>query len=98
MQRLNSTFAKEYNKNNSRSGVVFAKRFSSIVIQDGKNLNDIIRHIHLNPVRCGDCTIDELDRYQWSGHRALVNNINDNILNNNEVLKQLGDLDSTSRL
>ncbi len=98
MQRLNSTFAKEFNKNNSRSGVVFAKRFSSIIIQDGKNLNDIIRHIHLNPVRCGDCSIDELDSYQWSGHRALVNNISDNILCNREVLKQLGDgdLDSTA--
>ncbi len=96
MQRLNSTFAKEYNKKNCRNGVVFAKRFSSIVVQDGKNLNDIIRHIHLNPVRCGDCTMDELDRYQWSGHRALVNNISDNILSNLDVLKQLGDSDSTA--
>ncbi len=96
MQRLNSTFAKEYNKKNCRNGVVFAKRFSSIVIQNGKNLNDIIHHIHLNPVRCGDCTIDELERYQWSGHRALVNNISDNILSNREVLKQLGDFDSTA--
>ncbi len=96
MQRLNSTFAKEYNKKNCRNGVVFAKRFSSIVVQDGKNLNDIIRHIHLNPVRCGDCTMDELDRYQWSGHRALVNNTSDNILSNLDVLKQLGDSDSTA--
>ncbi len=98
MQRLNSTFAKEYNKINRRSGAVFAKRFFSIVIQDGKNLNDIIRHIHLNPVRCGDCTIDELDNYHWSGHRALVNNVSDNILSNREVLEQLGDgdLDSTA--
>ncbi len=96
MQRLNSTFAKEYNKKNSRNGAVFAKRFSSIVIQDGKNLNDIIRHIHLNPVRCGVCNIDDIDMYKWSGHRALVNNISDNILNPREVLGQFGDFDSTA--
>jgi REP element-mobilizing transposase RayT len=93
MQRLNSIFAKEYNRKNHRDGVVFSKRFSSIVIQEGKNLNDIIRHTHLNPVRRGECTIDNLDNYKWCGHSELINiyNTSDKIVNTKEVLKLFGD-------
>ncbi|MBI1865807.1 MAG: hypothetical protein HYR98_08810, partial [Nitrospirae bacterium] len=34
----------------------------------------LIRYIHLNPMRAGMVkTIEELDRYPWSGHRAVMN-------------------------
>jgi hypothetical protein len=44
-------------------------------------------------VRCQECTIKELDDYEWSGHRAIVKNTADNILELKEVLDQFGTTD-----
>jgi len=90
MQRFNSILARQYNKISHRDGVVFSKRYSSIVVQEGTSLNDLIRYIHLNPVRKGICTIEELDNYQWTGHYSIVNNIPDSIVNIGELLAQFG--------
>ena len=97
MQRLNSILAKEFNKLDRNFGTVFAKRYSSIVVQDGSALNDIIRYIHLNPVRKGICTLEELNSYQWTGHHSIVSNTPDNIINVGELLAQFGNCDSLSK-
>jgi putative transposase len=94
MQRFNSILAKQFNKVSRRQGGVFSKRYSSIVVQEGTALNDIIRHIHLNPVRKGTCTLEELDNYQWTGHHSVVNNTPDSIINTQELLSQFGNTDS----
>ncbi len=87
MQTLNSVFAKNYNKMNNSFGSVFAKRFSSIVVQEGDNLKEIIRHVHLNPVRSGDCTFENLDNYKWCGHSEIVNNNKtENIIDKTDLL------------
>lgn len=94
MQRFNSILAKFYNKINNRNGGVFSKRYSSIVVQEGTSLNDIIRHIHLNPVRKGICTLEKLDNFKWTGHQSIVNNTPDSIINTRELLIQFGNTDS----
>ena len=94
MQRLNSNYARYFNKKTGRKGVVFYRRFSSVITQEKNGLEELIRYVFLNPVRCGDCTINELDHYQWSGHRALVNNVSDDILNVKEILNKFGGSDS----
>jgi len=94
MQRFNSILARQYNKICHRDGVVFSKRYSSIVVQEGNSLKDLIRHIHLNPVRKGICTLEELDSYQWTGHRFIVNNTPDSIVNIGELLAQFGSTES----
>lgn len=93
MQRFNSIIARMFNKSNHREGVVFSKRYSSIVVQEGNSLKDIIRYIHLNPVRKGTCTLEDLDNYQWTGHQSIVNNISNSTLNTGELLNQFGDID-----
>ena len=41
--------------------------------QDQGYIEELIRYIHLNPVRAGICrNIDELDRYRWCGHAVLM--------------------------
>ncbi len=86
MQTLNSVFAKNFNKMNNSFGSVFAKRFSSIVVQEGDNLKEIIRHVHLNPVRSGDCTLENLDSYKWCGHAEIVNDKTDSIIDKTDLL------------
>lgn len=86
MQRLNSVYAKHFNKVTHGSGVVFNKRYASIVADDTK-LKELVRYVHLNPVRCGNCTIEQIDSYLWCGHRFLINNDSNHFQNTVDVLK-----------
>ncbi|MDG5816500.1 transposase [Chitinispirillales bacterium ANBcel5] len=72
MRTLNSVYAKYLNKKLKRKGRVFAKRISSAIIDDKVALKEVIRHVHLNPVRNGFCSISELDRCEESGHSAVI--------------------------
>ncbi len=86
MQRLNSVYARKYNsEEEGREGVVFYRRFASVICQD-THLKDLIRYVHQNPVRCGECTIDELDSYKWSGHAAILGNCRNDFQNCDELL------------
>jgi REP element-mobilizing transposase RayT len=52
-----------------RIGHLFQGRFKSILIEDETYLKELIRYIHLNPVRAGLTT--EPLKYPWSSHRDL---------------------------
>ena len=94
MQRLNSNYARYFNKKTKRNGVVFYRRFASAVIEEKTSLSETIRYVHLNPVRCGLCTLDEIDNFQWSGHHAILNRDTDGILDIANILKQFDGPDS----
>lgn len=43
--------------------------YKSIVCEEEQYLLELVRYIHLNPLRAGVIkTLDELDKYKWSGH------------------------------
>ncbi len=45
----------------------------SILCQEDEYLLELVRYIHLNPVRAGMVkSLGKLDRYRWSGHSVLV--------------------------
>ncbi|MFW6244561.1 MAG: transposase [Fibrobacterota bacterium] len=92
MQRLNSVFAKKFNFENGREGVVFFRRYASVISEESE-LRKLIRYVHLNPVRCGACTLEELDRYEWCGHKELINENNRGILNRELLLNQYSGTD-----
>ena len=94
MQSLNSVFAKHYNKTNKTFGSVFAKRFSSIIVQEGNNLKEIIRNVHLNPVRSGDCTLENINSYKWCGHAEIVNDKDNSIIDRAALLNLFGSDDN----
>ncbi|MFP4013263.1 MAG: transposase [Chitinispirillaceae bacterium] len=87
MQRLNSVYAKKFNRERGREGVVFFRRYASIITEETE-LRKLIRYVHLNPVRCGVCTLEDLDQYQWCGHRSVIQEGKDEILNRNSLLDQ----------
>jgi len=73
MSKLLSGFASEYNRRNKRSGYVFQNRFKSILCDADSYLLELIRYIHLNPVKATMLeSITELDRYPWTGHAGLM--------------------------
>lgn len=51
MRTFNSSIAKHLNKHYKRKGKVFARRFSSAVLDPCHGLSEVACHVHLNPMR-----------------------------------------------
>jgi REP element-mobilizing transposase RayT len=73
MRRLLTGYAVWFNRKHRRSGHLFQNRFKSIVCEEDPYLLELVRYIHLNPLRAKVVkSMEELNRYPWSGHSVLV--------------------------
>jgi len=73
MRRLMTGYAVTFNKRHKRSGHLFQNRYKSIVCDEDPYLLELIRYIHLNPLRARLVrNLKELDKYPWSGHSAIL--------------------------
>ncbi len=73
MRRLLTGYATTFNLRYHRAGHLFQNRYKSIVCEEEPYLLELVRYIHLNPLRAGIVgSLDELDRYPWSGHAVLM--------------------------
>ncbi len=73
MRRLLTGYAIHFNLRHRRSGHLFQNRYKSIVCEEDPYLLELVRYIHLNPVRAGLVKdVKGLDRYPWSGHSILL--------------------------
>ena len=54
-------------------GQLFQNRYKSIICQEETYLRELVRYIHLNPIRAGIVqTLDELKSYKYCGHSSLM--------------------------
>ena len=75
MRRLLTGYAVYFNHRHNRSGHLFQNRYKSIVCEEESYLLELIRYIHLNPLRAGLVSdLDALERYPWCGHPAILGN------------------------
>ena len=66
-------YAVSFNRKYRRHGQLFQNRYKSILCQEDKYLKELVRYIHLNPLRAGLVgSIDGLDAFPWSGHSTLM--------------------------
>jgi REP element-mobilizing transposase RayT len=73
MRRLLTGYAASFNRRNKRAGHLFQNRYKSIVCEEEPYLLELVRYIHLNPLRAGMvANLEALDHYRWSGHAALI--------------------------
>jgi putative transposase len=73
MRRLLTGYAVTFNLRHHRSGHLFQNRYKSIVCEEDSYLLELVRYIHLNPLRAGLVeSLDVLDSYQWSGHAVIM--------------------------
>jgi hypothetical protein len=79
MRRLLTGHALRYNRRHRRSGHLFQNRYKSILCQEDTYFLELVRYIHLNPLRAKLVReLTELDKYSFSGHRAIMGgHIND---------------------
>ncbi|MCD6475978.1 MAG: transposase [Anaerolineaceae bacterium] len=73
MRRLLTGYAVTFNRRHKRSGHLFQNRYKSIVCEEDVYLLELIRYIHLNPIRAG--LVDDLgtlEHYPWCGHAEIL--------------------------
>ena len=76
MRRLLSGYATYHNKRHRRSGHLFQNRYKSILCQEDAYLLELVRYIHLNPIRAKLVKdIKALDKSTTSGHSVILGNV-----------------------
>jgi putative transposase len=73
MRRLLTGYAVAYNRRHRRHGHLFQNRYKSIVVEEDPYFRELVRYIHLNPVRARLVVdLPHLDRYPWCGHAGIL--------------------------
>ena len=76
MRRLLTGHAITFNLRHKRVGHLFQNRYKSIVCEEDAYFRQLVRYIHLNPLRAGlVADLRGLDGYPWCGHATIVGRI-----------------------
>lgn len=98
MRRLLTGYAIGYNLRHRRTGHLFQNRFKSVLCQEDAYLLELVRYIHLNPVRAGVVKdLKELDRYPYSGHSVLMGTLTNTWQEIDGILIMFGKRRSSAR-
>jgi putative transposase len=91
MRSLLTGYAGAFNRRHKRVGHLFQNRYKSIVIEEEPYLLELVRYLHLNPLRAGTVTtLPALDCYPWTGHSALVGTVPRPWQSTGSILAQFG--------
>jgi len=73
MRRLMTGYAVWHNRRHERKGHLFQNRYKSIAVEEEPYFLELVRYIHLNPVRAKILdSVSRLDRYPYTGHAVLM--------------------------
>lgn len=76
MRRLLTGYAVSYNKRHHWYGHLFQNRYKSILCQEDTYLLELVRYIHLNPIRANIVKdITALDKYPYTGHTVIMGKV-----------------------
>lgn len=70
MQTLMTAYSMYVNKRCNHVGHIFQGRFKSIIVEKESYLLEVIRYIHLNPVRAG--LVARVEEYPWSSYMKYM--------------------------
>jgi len=98
MRRLLTGYAVGFNRRHKRAGHVCQNRYKSILVEEDAYLLELVRYLHLNPIRAGVVKdLAALDRYPWTGHSALMGKIERRWQAMDEILGHFGSTPRTAR-
>jgi putative transposase len=98
MQRLLTGYAVSFNLKYQRHGQLFQNRYKSILCQEDPYLKELVRYIHLNPLRAGlVLDMKSLDSYPWCGHSAIMGKVHQDWQDTDYVLAFFGGTISKGR-
>ena len=70
IMRIAGRYAREMQRHRATTGHFFERRYRAILVDADSYLLELIRYIHLNPVRAG--IVQDPSAYRWSGHRTYL--------------------------
>ena len=70
MQKINTSYAKYYNKTKDRVGIVFKNRYFTQPILDQRQLYNCLVYIHRNPVKAG--MVERPGDYKYSSYNEWI--------------------------
>lgn len=98
MRRLLTSHAIRFNRRHKRTGHLFQNRYRSILCQKETYLLELVRYIHLNPLRARLVdTLELLAGYKFAGHAVLMGQRNSNWQDTDYVLRRFGERYSDAR-
>ncbi len=98
MRRLLTGYAMNFNRRYRRSGQLFQNRYKSILCQEDTYFLELVRYIHLNPIRAGMVTdIKALDKDPFCGHSVIMGKKKRDWQDDAYVLKLFDNKRSTAR-
>jgi putative transposase len=98
MRSLLTGYAGAFNRRHHRVGHLFQNRYKSIVVEEEPYLLELVRYLHLNPVRAKLVPeLRALDRYPWTGHSALLGTVPRPWQDTQTILAQFGSHRSRAR-
>ena len=73
MRRLLTGYAINFNRRHQRVGYLFQNRYKSIVCEEDAYFRELVRYIHLNPIRAKLVeSLRGLACYPWCGHATVL--------------------------
>ena len=88
MRLIQGRFAQGYNRRHRTLGSLWQERYKAKVIRDTAYVRTAIGYVHLNPVVAG--MADKPKGYLLSGHRALIGQREDGLVDADEALALFG--------
>jgi putative transposase len=88
MQGLQQSYSQYFNRRHRKTGHVFEGRYKAILCQKDEYLLQLIRYIHLNPVRAG--MVRSPERYRYSGDHVYLQGKATELIDPATVLSMLG--------
>lgn len=91
MRRLLTGYAVSFNRRYRRHGHLFQNRYKSILCQEDAYLLELVRYIHLNPLRAKKVAgLKDMESYPYSGHSRLMGYFEDEWQETDQVLLHFG--------
>ena len=91
MRRLLTGYAVNYNRRHRRFGHLFQNRYKSVLCQEDLYLKELVRYIHLNPLRAGIVSdYRSLGRCYYCGHGVILGYLRNDWQDTKYVLNLFG--------
>lgn len=91
MRSLLTGYAGAFNRRHHRRGHLFQNRYKSIIVEEEPYFLELVRYLHLNPLRAGVVkNLRELDGYPYTGHAVMMGRRTASWQHTNAVLGRFG--------
>ncbi len=95
MQILQFRYTRYFNRKYRKVGHLFQGRYRAILCDKESYLLELVRYIHLNPVRGG--VVERPEKYPWTGHLSYLGRDEKGLVDVGMVLSQFGRSKSLAR-